>query len=85
MTNLNKYEHCFVKSYGWYEDNDSLYIAMEYLELGDLQHSMQSNPHLSEHDGAVITSQILEGLEFMHENDFAHRDLKPQVRSRPLQ
>jgi serine/threonine protein kinase len=72
---------CFVQSYGWFEDHDSLYIAMEYLELGDLSRHVLLEGPLSEQDTRSITSQILEGIQFMHDNDFAHRDMKPQVRS----
>jgi serine/threonine protein kinase len=71
-----------VKSYGWYEDGDSLCIAMEYLKLGDLQQSISMMPPLEEKDVTTITLQILEGLYFMHDNDFAHRDMKPKVNCR---
>ncbi|KUM60481.1 hypothetical protein ACN42_g6647 [Penicillium freii] len=56
----------------------SLFIAMEYLELGDLQDYVlaQSQP-LPEFEVQRIMSQILEGLDLMHENGYAHRDLKP--------
>jgi serine/threonine protein kinase len=50
---------------------------MEYLPHGDL-HKYLSSP-LPETDAQHIVSQILEGLDFMHENGFAHRDLKPAV------
>lgn len=30
-------------------------------------------------DASSITRQVLEGLVFMHEQKFAHRDLKPKV------
>lgn len=73
-----KYERCFVKSFGWYQTEASLFIAMEYLELGDLQDYVlnQSQP-LPEFEAQHIMSQILEGLGLMHENGYAHRDLKP--------
>lgn len=51
---------------------------MEYLRLGDLHKNLGSP--LPEHEGQQIVTQILEGLDFMHDNDFAHRDLKPAVR-----
>ncbi|KAF2806858.1 kinase-like protein [Mytilinidion resinicola] len=73
-----KYELCFVKSYGWYENDASVFIAMEYFPNGDLQ-SYLSSP-LPEKEVQQITFQILEALSFMHENGFAHRDLKPSVR-----
>ncbi|KAA6414140.1 MAG: hypothetical protein FRX48_02502 [Lasallia pustulata] len=70
-----KYELCFVKSFGWYDNSDSIFITMEYLPEGDL-HKYLSTP-LPEKEGQHIISQILEGLHFMHDNGFAHRDLKP--------
>lgn len=72
-----QYEMCFVKSFGWYENHDFVFIAMEYFPLGDLQNYL-SLP-LLEKDVQQITSQVLEGLSFMHDNGFAHRDLKPTV------
>jgi serine/threonine protein kinase len=72
-----QYEMCFAKSFGWYESDDCVFIAMEYFPLGDLQ-SYLSSP-LSEKEAKQIASQILEGLSFMHDNGFAHRDLKPTV------
>lgn len=72
-----QYEHCFVKSYGWYDDDESIFIAMEYFPNGDL-HKYLGSP-LPENECQRIVSQILEGLDFMHENNFTHRDLKPAV------
>lgn len=72
-----KYERCFVKAFGWFEDEHAVFIAMEYIKYGDLHHNL--NAPLSEPDAQVITFQILEGLGFMHQNSFAHRDLKPGV------
>ncbi|KAH8431091.1 uncharacterized protein LDX57_008752 [Aspergillus melleus] len=73
-----KYERAFVKSFGWYESPDQLFIAMEYLELGDLHTYLQHKPALPEHEAKEVTFQILDGLFLMHDNEFAHRDLKPR-------
>jgi len=54
---------------------------MEYCELGDLQGYLSSAPPLPETQAQEITFQTLEGVRYMHENEFAHRDLKPAVRS----
>ncbi|KAJ3494127.1 hypothetical protein NLG97_g4278 [Lecanicillium saksenae] len=62
-------------SYGWYESSDYIFIAMEYLEHGDLQRHLA--PPLPEHEARLVATQVLEGLKFMHENGFTHRDLKP--------
>lgn len=50
---------------------------MEYLPLGDLQKYMVQP--FAEDEAQQITLQLLEGLDFMHSDGFAHRDLKPQV------
>ena len=50
---------------------------MEYLQHGDL-HQYLTTP-LPENEGQLIVAQILEGLHFMHDKGFAHRDLKPAV------
>jgi len=54
------------------------FIAMEYFEHGDLQNYLDQP--FSEAHAKEITSQLVEGLGYMHENGFAHRDLKPKVR-----
>ena len=50
---------------------------MEYFPYGDLQNYLSSP--ISEGEVQEIISQVLEGLSFMHDNGFAHRDLKPTV------
>ncbi|KAI1443087.1 kinase-like domain-containing protein [Annulohypoxylon stygium] len=70
-----RYSHCFVRSDGWFENTESVFITMEYLEKGDL-HKHLTKP-LPESEARTITSQVLEGLKFMHDNGFVHRDLKP--------
>lgn len=72
-----QYEYHFVKTYGWYENNCKLYIAMEYMALGDLQSQLDNKGPFEETDAKFISKQILRGLEFMHGEGFVHRDLKP--------
>lgn len=50
---------------------------MEYLPAGDLERYI-IRP-FSERETQIITLQLLEGMDFMHSNGFAHRDLKPKV------
>lgn len=50
---------------------------MEYLPHGDLNRYL-AQP-LPEREARQITTQLLDGLTFMHENKFVHRDLKPGV------
>jgi serine/threonine protein kinase len=56
----------------------NLFMAMEYLSRGDLSHYI--GPNLHKIDAKEITRNVLQGLKVMHEEGFAHRDIKPQVR-----
>jgi serine/threonine protein kinase len=67
----------FVEFFGWFEDKENVYLAMEYFPLGTLDNFI--NDRLSEDDTRKISLQLLEGLCIMHEEGFTHRDLKPQV------
>ncbi|KAH7022221.1 kinase-like domain-containing protein [Ilyonectria destructans] len=70
-----KYVHCFVECSGWYESANMVFIAMEYLQHGDLQKYL--NRSFPEAQVKDIASQLVEGLGYMHDNGFTHRDLKP--------
>jgi len=70
-----------VEFQGWFEEPETLYIAMEYLEEGDL--TMHIGTPLSQETVQNISKQILEGLQVMHQHGIAHRDLKPAVWSSP--
>jgi serine/threonine protein kinase len=74
---LRQFQHCFVQLNGWYENDESVFIAMEYMHLGDLE-KMLIHP-LPEDEAVRIARQLNEGLIYMHEHDIVHRDLKPSV------
>jgi calcium/calmodulin-dependent protein kinase I len=40
---------------------------------------METDPPFSEAATSEIVRQVIEGICFMHENGYAHRDLKPNV------
>ena len=67
-----------MKSFGWYEDEESIFITMEHCHA-DLHHYVSRERSLSVVEAQQLTFQILEGLHVMHECGFAHRDLKPNV------
>lgn len=69
-------EEVFVRFFGWYQNEINLYISMEYFPLGDL--SLHLNDTTSEADIKQITIDLLRGLQIIHQENFAHRDLKPK-------
>ena len=77
MAKLSRHEEIFANFHGWFEDSESVYLAMEYFKHGDLQTCMDEK--IPEDQVKAITAQLLEGLKIMHENNFTHRDMKPQV------
>ncbi|KAL3478518.1 kinase-like domain-containing protein [Aspergillus californicus] len=71
----SKYEGLFVKSLGWYENESSVFIVMEHMKHASL--ASQLTRPLPEEEAREITIQVLEGIACLHENEFVHRDLKP--------
>lgn len=74
-----QYAKYFAKTLGWYTSQRKLYIAMEYFPAGDLHSYALKHAPLPEHECCEIASQVLCGLAAMHQESFAHRDVKPQV------
>jgi serine/threonine protein kinase len=70
-----------VQLIGWFESDDYVHIAMEYISHGHLRNylEMGRSESESEREAKVITGQVLEGLAIIHQYGFAHRDLKPEV------
>lgn len=52
---------------------------MEYCRLGDLARVRNREGPFPEKTTGLVVRQVLEGIRFMHEINFAHRDLKPGV------
>lgn len=61
-----------------YEDMDKLFIVSELIEGGELFDYISKKGLLSESEAALISYQILDTLEYLHECSIVHRDLKPE-------
>ena len=56
-----------------------MYIAMEYIPMGDMSRSFKAGYQWNESDTKVVIKQLLHGLAIMHKEGITHRDLKPEV------
>ena len=56
-----------------------MYIAMEYIPMGDMSQSFADGYRWDESDTRVVIKQLLRGLTIMHKEGITHRDLKPEV------
>ena len=78
---LRKVSHPnIIKYYSSFLENESLCIIMEYAELGDLysliKHYKRHQKYFEELVLWRISYEILNGLEYLHNNNIIHRDIK---------
>ena len=58
------------------EADDELYIVMELLD-SDLHRIIQSSQSLSDAHHRYFMFQLLKGVNYLHQHNVIHRDLKP--------
>jgi len=56
-----------------------MYIAMEYIPIGDMSKTFVNDYRWNESDTKVAIEQVLRGLAVMHKGGIIHHDLKPAV------
>lgn len=61
-----------------YESNTEMVLVLELADGGDLHHILEDDQCLGEDEARKAMLQILEGVAFLHEENIAHLDLKPQ-------
>jgi len=66
-----------VSVYGFVEEKDILGIAMEYIEGDTLESLIHDRGRIEFTYAMELLIQILNGIEFAHQQGFIHRDLKP--------
>ncbi|GIL49282.1 hypothetical protein Vafri_5411 [Volvox africanus] len=67
-----------VKYIGSFKSRTHLYIILEYMENGSLASVIKPNKFgtFSESLAAVYIAQVLQGLQYLHEQGVVHRDIK---------
>ena len=66
-----------VKVYDWFDENDTAYIAMEFVAGETLYDIFKKEGQVSEERVKRYFIQVAEALKVVHANNFLHRDLKP--------
>ena len=67
-----------VKLLDLHRDNDNYYLAMEYIEGGELLDSLIANGPYSEGMAASFIRQFAEAISYVHSSNLLHADLKPE-------
>ena len=66
-----------VAVYEYGEDDALSYIAMEYVQGNPLREYFNRNTRFEERDLVSIMAQLLDALDYSHEQGVVHRDIKP--------
>lgn len=73
-------EQCqrIVKLYEVYETKFDFTLVLELAEGGELQKLLDEEEFINESDCKRLMKQIIEGVQFLHQKNIAHLDIKPQ-------
>ena len=61
-----------------FQDYENLYLLMDLLTGGDLRYHFNSNHIFTENEIRFFISCLILSLEYIHENNVIHRDVKPE-------
>ncbi|MCQ2819455.1 MAG: protein kinase [archaeon] len=79
VTILRKVSHMnVIKIFHIGENDDNIYIVMEFCDEGELFNYIVEKQRLSEQEAAYFYFQLINGLEYIHTQKVVHRDLKPE-------
>ena len=60
-----------------FEDQNNLWIVMDYVPGGELQTSLKEVGHFDEQTARRMTIHLLLAIDYFHDKGIVHRDLKP--------
>lgn len=68
---------CIVKLYCSFQDDEFLYLVMEYLPGGDMMTLLMRKDTLTEGEARFYVGQTVLAIESIHKHNYVHRDIKP--------
>lgn len=76
---LNEIDHPnIVKLYEEYETEKYIYLVMDYVRGGDLFDAIIDSVKFTEADASVMVRDLARALNYLHEMNVVHRDMKPE-------
>ncbi len=76
---LVKFQHPnIVRVIDIFEENDTAYMVMEYVQGETLKNLIQQKGILAEKDAMFLISQLMDAVESVHSKGMLHRDIKPE-------
>lgn len=67
-----------LRLYGWFHDDDRIFLILEYAFKGELYKELRRAGHLSENQAATYIASLTEALAYCHDKNVIHRDIKPE-------
>lgn len=67
-----------IQLYEILEDDDKLYLIMEFAPGGELFDYIVAQQRVKEHEACKFYQQVTDGIEYIHKLNIVHRDLKPE-------
>lgn len=72
-----KHPH-IVRFVDWFESRDKYYIVTQLATGGELFDRICEQGKFTEKDASQTIRQVLEAVDYLHDNNVVHRDLKPE-------
>ncbi|KAL8139041.1 hypothetical protein V2J09_005042 [Rumex salicifolius] len=69
--------NCIVKLYCSFQDEEYLYLVMEYLPGGDMMTLLMRKDTLTEDEARFYVAETILAIESIHKHNYIHRDIKP--------
>lgn len=76
MKSLKRHNDNIVKYYDFQADDNYTFLILEYIEGKTLLEHVRDHDCLAERRARFIFRQIIQGIDFLHNNGIIHRDLK---------